>query len=1158
MRFNFFVLSFLLILTACSGQSPSKANFNFVVSGKLTASAKGGLVIFGKNTKGDKFSRVLLTNSGAGSVTEELPRGTWSFGAVAWAGTKAFTGTISCAFQINQQISSDKAEVSLSLTNSRCFESDVVTPGTYSGSTTKTFAALTANFCESDVSTRTTSLCSYTETIRPIERGMAGSYSFVFAGARAYAKSDVTLIKGELLESSCYGAATNAEPIAASYFANELNIPAFLPAVGFPLRLRAHLGAACETTKGALWLSLADPTEVKFYSYSAGFMYIHARTSASALCSTSDSFSNPNSPAAGNGSMASPWLLCTEEQLLAVQKNFAGSFDTVSVLGGVFVLGRNMNLQKFVKAGTVGTNPAHACLRDGDTFVPIGKTYSAFPGCSLGTSSTSSSFRFDGNGKTISHFRFKDDNEHNVGFISGLFGGIYDINFSKAEIEGRDTSGIVAGQVTGGLVKNIRVTDSYMRGEDEVGGMIGKANGSPNIYLLRADKMEIEGWTSVGGLIGSMTTGQITDASFNGDIYAKDNGMNLGGIIGTMMGTMISRVATSGSIHSNSVKMGGIAGTANGVEFARSDMMIHDYGSTGTRYLGGIVGYHTSSNTQRSLYNGVIKTACSSSCQTGSIDGFAVSPPSVSYSTFDDPAQGGRSGDTSTYDDVATVQSSSLSTDLCSGYGPLCPLYQVNGDIPRFTDLEPAAETPCSQALNNDSIASQTGRGSAANPYIICHPGQLTDLIGSSANFEIKANLNLTGVSIPLGNFSGTLSGKGQSLFGLDVSGVGVDAALFDDISGKITNLRLQSFTIDSPTCGSICRLAPLGLSSSGIIKNVRVDDIEITAPHSFARAAGLIADNSGTIDKVSTRGRISSSGRIGGISLLNFGTIKSSTSQGRLNGQDAASSSYVGGVVADNYGTISKTRFRGVIENVSSSQYVGGIAGFLSAGSILADNEFHVEGEILFSSGTTYAGGIAGGSVTGASITRNLTRGFFKTTSGFSPTVHALIGGGTVTSTANYLLSVPLKTLESGLVSTPTFTALTRVCSMVIARSIGNSLATVVGTIEVNFERYQGSLVDTGSNYTFSTTTKDNSECTGLTGMSASMYVPITGETPQTPTIAAMKIAGWDIASLLVSDDADRAFKAYLDLLTGNDPKDPPVWIFDRDDNGLKLFTND
>lgn len=156
-----------------------------------------------------------------------------------------------------------------------------------------------------------------------------------------------------------------------------------------------------------------------------------------------------------------------------------------------------------------------------------------------------------------------------------------------------------------GSFKNLTITDSFVKGGDNVGVLIGDSSYSTG--SLSADNVKIEntivrGNNYVGGLFGSLETTTdktkytITSCTVGPNVTVTGTGSKIGGIAGKCRGTITnctvgSKVTVTGTGTDTGNRVGGIAG-----EFAgkfRGTILYSSSGATvtGKNFVGGVVGY---------------------------------------------------------------------------------------------------------------------------------------------------------------------------------------------------------------------------------------------------------------------------------------------------------------------------------------------------------------------------------------------------------------------------------------------------------------------------------------------------------------------------------------------------------------------------------------
>lgn len=206
-----------------------------------------------------------------------------------------------------------------------------------------------------------------------------------------------------------------------------------------------------------------------------------------------------------------------------------------------------------------------------------------------------------------------------------------------------------------GSFKNLTITDSFVKGGDNVGVLIGDSSYSTD--SLSADNVKIEntivrGNNCVGGLFGSLETTTdktkytITSCTVGPNVTVTGTGSKIGGIAGKCRGTITNctvgskvtvTVTGTGTDTDTGNRVGGIAG-----EFAGKFRGTILYSSsaatvTGKNYVGGVVGY-AGGNAEKIWYchnDGTVKGVESVGGVLGYGDGINEFPICYIYNTGD-------------------------------------------------------------------------------------------------------------------------------------------------------------------------------------------------------------------------------------------------------------------------------------------------------------------------------------------------------------------------------------------------------------------------------------------------------------------------------------------------------------------------------------------
>ena len=301
----------------------------------------------------------------------------------------------------------------------------------------------------------------------------------------------------------------------------------------------------------------------------------------------------------------------TLAQLDAVRHNLSGQSvaddpalhaltfpDAIDYLGCVFLGCSGYELMADLDFDTDGNGTTSVVgdtyWNDGAGWLPIGSSRFLASGSFRAT--------FDGNGHTIANLFISRKSESYV----GLFGAL------------------------GGAIRNLKVTDVDVTGNDAVGGLVGINYGS---VVGSHTSGAVRGDDAVGGLVGDHYSGSITrssshaTATYEGNFDDPDVSFvfpGIGGLAGANGGVITSSYAT-GSVSGNMA--GGLVGWSGGGTIGAS----YATGAvTGGQDAGGLVGYNdVFTNIRASYATGIV----SGSGNVGGLAGTNVGDISASYST---------------------------------------------------------------------------------------------------------------------------------------------------------------------------------------------------------------------------------------------------------------------------------------------------------------------------------------------------------------------------------------------------------------------------------------------------------------------------------------------------------------------------------------------
>ena len=147
------------------------------------------------------------------------------------------------------------------------------------------------------------------------------------------------------------------------------------------------------------------------------------------------------------------------------------------------------------------------------------------------------------------------------------------------------------GYVDGGSIKNVSLVDCNISGENAVGGLAGRV-GNCEITNCSVTGV-VSGTQNVGGLIGTATA--ISEIDSCSSIASVDGRGAVGGLIGAVgSNALISNSYSKGNVIGRGSEIGGFAGLISH-NTATVSRCYATGNVSGTRYVGGFVGQHLSS-----------------------------------------------------------------------------------------------------------------------------------------------------------------------------------------------------------------------------------------------------------------------------------------------------------------------------------------------------------------------------------------------------------------------------------------------------------------------------------------------------------------------------------------------------------------------------------
>ncbi len=190
---------------------------------------------------------------------------------------------------------------------------------------------------------------------------------------------------------------------------------------------------------------------------------------------------------------------------------------------------------------------------------------------------------FDGTGKTVRGFQYKDMQSPYVGLFRYVTGEIRDLHLvAPGIVADAMGAGALVGYLGGGGVYNCSVTDARVSGNGEVGALIGLVDGRVRACWSTG---RVAGVWSVGGLIGRIGSGTV-ERSYSTAVVTGDD--SVGGLVGSVSNLMsiMDSCYARGSVVGR-IYVGGLIGALN----AGRIYSCYSVGKiSGKEFVGGLVG----------------------------------------------------------------------------------------------------------------------------------------------------------------------------------------------------------------------------------------------------------------------------------------------------------------------------------------------------------------------------------------------------------------------------------------------------------------------------------------------------------------------------------------------------------------------------------------
>ena len=574
-----------------------------------------------------------------------------------------------------------------------------------------------------------------------------------------------------------------------------------------------------------------------------------------------------------------------------------------------------------------------------NTWTPIGNSDNYFRGT------------FDGQGHTVSGIYINSENDY-----QGLFG--YNI----------------------GTIKNIGVTESYIKGEYSVGGVCSSNSGTiSNCY----NSGTISGSDAVGGVCGHYDGVTISNCYNSGNVSGTGESSRIGGVCGYNSYGTISDCYNTNIISGND-DVGGVCGFNFGGTISNCYNTGNVNGTGESATVGGMCGYNSSGTISNCYNSGNVNGTGESNSNVGGICGYNGYDYDSAISNCYNTGNVNGTGESAIVGGVCGANWGTISDcyntgNLSGNYrvggacgnngGSISNCYYLDNSSYNWTDNditgENFAKAKSAEQFASGEVCWLLNGNSDANPTWFQTLGTdnapLFDnthgTVYSIGNCPNSATFNNNGPSNIRDHSDSDNDGRcdfcGQIILSEPAQSNGIyqignraellwfarlvngtldgikqnreaNAVLTADIIIN-ENVVNEDGSLTANT-ESLLAWTPIGSNSyypfSGTFdgQGHSVSGIYINSENNYQ---GLFCYNDGTIKNVGvTESYIKGSKYVGGICGYNYGSISDCYNSGTISGN-----SYVGGVCGDNsYGTISNCYNSGT---VSGSEEVGGVCGY-------------------------------------------------------------------------------------------------------------------------------------------------------------------------------------------------------------------------------------
>ena len=512
-----------------------------------------------------------------------------------------------------------------------------------------------------------------------------------------------------------------------------------------------------------------------------------------------------------------------------------------------------------------------------------------------------------------------------------------------------------------GTVKDVTLADSYVSGNNAVGGICAYNDGGTLLNCHNTGM--VSGAYFVGGVCGINRDGGTIQKCDNSGTVSGAN--NVGGVCGSNTGssTTTQECYNTGTVSGEGSNVGGVCGRNYDGATLENSYNTGTVSGTSAYYVGGVCGLNDSNSTLKNSYNiGTVSGRSYVESVCGQNNG---NPVTNCYYLSDSNDTNARTAKQFASGEVAYLLQKALDDAATES----APAPQVWGQTLTGENSQPYPvlggakvyqTTLCTAGYSNtqgevrqhnyvDGVCSNCGEhkppDNVGGYYQITNQWQLRW-------FADKVNKGETNINAKLMNNitinSGVLNKNGELNTGASANFtpwtlIGTNTSPFTGTFDGC-NFTISGLYINASTTDYVGLFGCVG--NGGTVKNVTLADSYVSGDRYVGGICGQ--NKGGTLQNCHNAGKVSGKSYVGGVCGYNSNILENSYNTGDVSGEDK-----VGGVCGQNYiaGTVMVCYNTG---NVSGRNFVGGVCGMNNG---ILKNSYNT-GDV---SGTNLVGGVYG-----------------------------------------------------------------------------------------------------------------------------------------------------------------------------------------------------